>query len=107
MSLIIIFVLFLFIYSLIYFDRKLLELIIHFSFACDLYFLISFKIAYFGFLILSYMFFFYYYSNPWFSFIGIFIFLFLCFYYLFCMGFYVLHMGKEREHAWERKGTPF
>ena len=28
----------LFIYLLIYFDRKLLELIIHFSFACDLYF---------------------------------------------------------------------
>ena len=38
MSLIIIFTLFLFIFLLIYFDRKLLELIIHFSFACDLYF---------------------------------------------------------------------
>ena len=85
MSLIIIFVLFLFIYSLIYFDRKLLELIIHFSFACDLYFLISFKIAYFGFLILSYTFFIYYYSNLYFL---LFVFLFSYFlfiYYLFCM----------------------
>ena len=60
MSLIIIFILFLFIYLLVYFDIKLLELKIHFSFACDLYFLISFKIAYFGFLILSYTFFYYY-----------------------------------------------
>ena len=38
MSLIIIFISFLFIYLLIYFDTELLELIIHFSYACDLYF---------------------------------------------------------------------
>ena len=38
MSLIIIFISFLFNYLFIYLDRELLELIIHFSYACDLYF---------------------------------------------------------------------
>ena len=44
MSLMIIFISFLSIYLLIYFNRKLLELIIHFSFACDLYFKFCLKL---------------------------------------------------------------
>ena len=38
MSLMIILISFLFIYLLIYFDGKLFKLVIHFNFACDLYF---------------------------------------------------------------------
>ena len=41
---------FLFIYLLIYFDRKLLTLVIHFNFACDLYFKFCLKLHILDFL---------------------------------------------------------
>ena len=64
MSLMIILISFLFIYLLIYFYRKLFKLVIHFSFACDLYFKFRLKLHILDFfLILSYTFF-YYYFNP-------------------------------------------